>query len=106
MASRSASCTLLTLLRPAFLRFFIVAAQKAVWPSRRTVPANTGMRSGLRRLASIAGVLQQLHETEILVQLHVAVKKRQPGIIRDKTDRGRIAPADADHVFHQSGHRL
>src|SRR5207245_4755037 len=53
-----------------------------------------------------ARILYQLHESEILVQLHVAVEKRQPGIICDKSYGSGSAATYADHVFHQPGHRF
>src|SRR5260370_39508148 len=66
-----------------------------------------GARNLVNRVISrtlAARILYQLHESEILVQLHVAVEKRQPGTICDKSYGSGSPAAYADHVFHQPGH--
>src|ERR1019366_4153820 len=50
----------------------------------------------------LAGILQQLHEAEIHVKLHVAVEKGQPRIVRDEIHSCGTAASNADHVLHQS----
>src|SRR5437879_13773872 len=65
-----------------------------------------GARNLVNRLISrtlAARILYQLHESEILVQLHVAVEKRQPGIICDKSYGSGSPGGYADDVFHHPG---
>ena len=51
-------------------------------------------------------VFHQRHETEIHVQLHVAVVEREPGIIRDEIDFGALAARHVDRVFADARCRL
>ena len=51
-------------------------------------------------------ILQQLHESEILMELHVAVEERQTGIICHESYGGGSPASYADNVLHQPGHRF
>jgi len=47
-------------------------------------------------------VIEQGHETEIHVQLLMAVKQGEAGIIGNEVDLDFLVSADHDHIFHYS----
>ena len=46
------------------------------------------------------GVIKQGHETEVHVQLLVAVKEGEPGIIGNEVNLDFLVAAYHDHIFH------
>src|ERR1700678_1932095 len=51
-------------------------------------------------------VVEQRHESEVHVQLLMAVKEREARIVCDEVDVGLLVPVEHENVLHQSCHRL